>query len=123
MIALLRRGAACGAAADQSLHLAAGLQQAKLLGYVDRRDQQAALRQHHDQMLARQPLDRLPDWRTADSRHFAELQFRHGTTRRQLQRHDGFFYLLVCQVGQLAALAWSLFRLLYWRRTGARGGF
>ncbi|SPC12846.1 hypothetical protein CO2235_160051 [Cupriavidus oxalaticus] len=123
MIALLGRGAPGGAAADQALHLAACLEQAQLLADIDRRDQQAALRQHHDQVLPRQPLDRFANGGAPDAGHFAQLQFRYRTARRQLQCHDRFLDLPVGQVGQLAALAGGLFRLWYSRGTWAGGSF
>ncbi|SOY64549.1 hypothetical protein CBM2585_B20058 [Cupriavidus taiwanensis] len=120
MLALLGRRPAGGATADQAFNFAAGLEQAQLPADVDRRDQQAALRQHHDQVLARQPLDRLANGRAPDAGHFAQLQLGHRAARRQLQRHDGLLDLLVGQVGQLAALAGGLFGL--WRGRGARAG-
>ncbi len=89
-LALLDRGTASRAAADQPLNLAPRLQQPQLLGHVDRRNQQAALRQHHDQVLARQPLNRLADRRAADTGHLAQLEFGDRRSGRKLQRDDRF---------------------------------
>jgi len=68
----------------EALHLPARAQQLELFFDVNLGHEQAALRQDHDQVLARKPLNRLANRPAADACHLAQHKLRDGRTGRNL---------------------------------------
>src|SRR5215472_1535372 len=67
---------------------AAQLQEPELRLDVDLGDDDAAVRNDGDQPLAREPPERLADWRAAEAQALAQDRLRHDRARRDPQRDD-----------------------------------
>ena len=95
-----RIGALRGARGHQCLQRPAQLQHPELAAHVDRRDGDAASRLDADEMLAREPLQRLADRCAADAEPLREHRFGHQRAGREPAVHDHLLERRVSMLGE-----------------------
>jgi len=85
---LRRVGALGGAGEQRRLDAPADVDQQQLLAEIDLGDDDAAARQHRDEVVAFQPLQRLADRRAADAHRLAQRRLGEQRAGRDLQHDD-----------------------------------